>query len=154
MRRFSRLTSHAARFVRIRGRTRFGSLILAVLVAAVVVPLAQADKWATSAGANTSSASVRPDDRGGPRVLVASAVPGLGPHHSGVRPDDAAGPRGPSIPIATSPIASTKTVTARIDNFQWLDAGVGAAVALAATALAGAIFLAARPRTSKPALAV
>ena len=142
--RHSRFTSHAARFVRIRGRTRFGSLILAVLVAAVVVPLAQADKWATSAGANTSSASVRPDDRGGPRVLVASAVPGLGPHHSGVRPDDAAGPRGSSIPISTTTIARTKIVTVRIDDFQWLDAALGAGiatVALLATGALSAVFL-------------
>ena len=152
MRRLSRFTYHAARLVRIRVGMRFGSLVVVVLVAALAAPLAQADKWGSSAGANRSGISVRPDDRSGPRGPVASAVPGLGPHHSGIRPDDAAGPRGPSIPISTSTIASTKTVTVRIDNFQWLDAGVGAAVALAAISLAGAIRLASRGRASRAAV--
>jgi hypothetical protein len=43
-------------------------------------------------------------------------------------------------------------VTVRIDNFQWLDAGVGAAVALAAISLAGAIRLASRGRASRAAV--
>jgi hypothetical protein len=43
-------------------------------------------------------------------------------------------------------------VTVRIDNFQWLDAGAGAAVAIAAlTAIGGAILLTSR-RGSKPAV--
>ena len=129
MRRFSRCTHHAARLVRIHARMRFGTLALIVLAAALAAPLAQADKWGTSAGGNSSGVKPRPDDRGGPRGSVPSAVPGLGPHHSGVRPDDAAGPRGLSVPISTGTIARTKIVTVRIDHFQWLDAALGAAIA-------------------------
>jgi hypothetical protein len=108
---------------------RFGTLALVVLAAALAAPLAQADKWGTSAGGNSIGVNPRPDDRGGPRGPVASTVPGLGPHQSGVRPDDAAGPRGLGIPISTGTLASTKIVTVRIDDFQWLDAGLGAAFA-------------------------
>jgi hypothetical protein len=148
----SRFTSHAARFGRIRGRMQFGSLVLVVLVAALVAPLAQADKWGSSARANSSGVNLRPDDRGGTRGPAGSAVPAIGPHHYGVRPDDAVGPRGPSIPILTSTKTSPKVVTVRIGSFQWLDAGVGAAVAIAAmTAVGGAILLTSR-RGSKPAV--
>jgi hypothetical protein len=152
MRQLSRFTSHAARFGRIRGRRQFGSLVLVVLVAALLAPLAQADKWGSSAGANSGGVVLRPDDRGGTRGPVALAVPGIKPDHHGVRPDDAAGPRGPSIPILTSTKTSPTVVTVRIDNFQWLDAGAGAAVAIAAlTAIGGAILLTSR-RGSKPAV--
>jgi hypothetical protein len=149
MRRFSRCTQHAARLVRIRARMRFGTLALVVFAAALVAPLAQADKWGTSAGGYSIGVNPRPDDRGGPRGSVPSAAPGLGPHHSGVRPDDAAGPRGLSVPISTGTIARTKIVTVRIDGFQWLDAALGAALAtvvLLASGTLSAVVL--RRRTS------
>ena len=150
MRHVSRCTHHPARLVRIRARMRFGALALVIGLAAVAAPLAQADKWGTSAGANNGGVNVRPDERGGPRGPVASAVPGLGPHHSGVRPDDAAGPRGSSIPISTTTIARTKIVTVRIDDFQWLDAALGAGIATVALLATGALFAVFLGRRTSP----
>jgi hypothetical protein len=144
------------RLTHVHGRVRHGLIVLVVglLAVAVAAPLAQADKWGTSAGTNRSGVSLRPDDRGGIRVGPAVSVPAVVSHQHGVRPDDRAGIRALS-PSPTSEVRSSAalatgpaTVTVRVDDFHWLDAGIGAAIATAALLAGGALLASRRRRTS------
>lgn len=118
MRHVFRSRHQPKRPVRSRTSLRIGSLVIVLIaVVALAAPVALADKWGTARTSGSGSATLRPDDRSGIR--------GSGPI------------------LLSGPVA--KTVTVQIDDaFQWGDAGIGAAVALAATILAGGIVLARR----------
>jgi hypothetical protein len=141
-----------------RRKMRLGWLV--VVVAAFAVPVAHADNWGASAPkrggvsarpddravgprarAVTSIAAVRVDDRGGIRGVGSAHSPAVGATLASTttRPDDRVGVRafGPA-PAVTAAAA----VVPRVDNFQWGDAGIGAAIAVAAMMLLACIALA------------
>jgi hypothetical protein len=132
---------------------RFGSLVLVlVAVAALAAPLAQAKR--DFPGSSAVSVSVRPDDRGGIRIV------GSGQAMSNVvsrrlHADDRAGPRGfnPTLGTEAAPILTAgKAVIVRGDDFEWLDAGIGAATVFAGMMLiVGVVLLSRRQRsTARP----
>jgi hypothetical protein len=135
--------------LRARSLPRFGSLVLVlVAVAALSVPLAQARR--DFSGSSAVSVNLRPDDRGGVRVV------GSGQAVSGVvsRPlhaDDRAGPRGLDATLETAPtLTAGKTVIVEVDGFQWLDAGIGAATVFAGMMLIVGVALLLRRQRSTP----
>jgi hypothetical protein len=149
------------RATKARRQVRLGWLVVAV--AAFAVPVAHADNWAVSApehvsvsvrpddratgpraGAVTSiAAAVRVDDRGGIRGVGSTPTPSSTVASAATRPDNRAGVRA----VGPSPIpASAAVVVQRVDNFQWADAGVGAAIAVAAMMLLSGIAIAAARR--------
>jgi hypothetical protein len=157
MRRLSQYALDLHRLTHVRGHVRHGSVVVVIglLAVAFAAPMAQADRWGTSADADRSGVSVRPDDRGGIRSAPAVSVPAVIAHHYGVRPDDRAGPRGFSqsstSQVGSSVVssASPTAVTIRVDDFDWLDAGIGAAIATFVALLAGGtLFVFWRGRTS------
>jgi hypothetical protein len=156
MRRLSQYEPDLGRVTHVHDRVRRGLVVLVVglLALAVAAPLAQADKWGTSAGTNRGGVSLRPDDRGGIRVGPAVSVQAVVSRQDGVRPDDRAGIRAfsPSprseVRSSAAPATSATTVTVRVDDFHWLDAGIGAAIATAAFLAGGALFASRRRRTS------
>ena len=156
MRRLSQYGPDLERVTHGHGRVSGGLAVLAVglLAVAVAAPLAQADRWGTSAGTNRGGVSIRPDDRGGIRVAPAVSVHAVVSQQDGVRPDDRAGIRAfsplPTREIRSSAALATSpaTVTVRVDDFQWLDAGIGAAIATAALLAGGALLASRRRRTS------
>ena len=88
------------------------------------------DDWAGTRGQSSrptrpvANMSVRPDDRAGVRASggpTADAAPNLGR----VRPDDRAGLRGTGV--VSAPIATPVVVHVTHSEFDWGDAGVGAA---------------------------
>ncbi len=150
------------RATKVRRQMRLGWLVVAV--AACAVPVAQADNWGVSPSEHGSGVSVRPDDRaagprGGALTLAAAGVRaddrggirGVGSTHAtaasstfasaATRPDDRIGVHGFS-PAPTP--TNTAAVVLRIDNFQWADASIGAAIAVAAMMLLAGIALAMR----------
>ena len=156
MRRLSQYEPDLERVTHVHGSVRRGVVVLIVglLALAVAAPLAQADKWGTSAGTNRSGVSLRPDDRGGIRVGPAVSLHAVVSHQHGVRPDDRAGIRAfnpsPTSEVRSSAALATSptTVTVRVDDFHWLDAGIGAAIATAAFLAGGALLASRRRRTS------
>jgi hypothetical protein len=129
---------------------RFVSLVLLVAaVGALSVPVAQADRWGASR-ASAGHVNLRPDDRSGTRTVASASAP------RGIRPNDRGGSLGPTGGIrglgpVTPPIVSdAKTVVVRVDDFQWLDAGIGAATTIAAGILAAGIVLVARRQRTAP----
>jgi hypothetical protein len=156
MRRPSQYDPDLKRVTHVHGSVRRGLVVLIVglLALAVAAPLAQADKWGTSAGTNRSGVSLRPDDRGGIRVSPAVSLHAVVLHQHGVRPDDRAGIRAfspsPTSEVRSSAALATSptTVTVRVDDFHWLDAGIGAAIATAALLAGGALLASRRRRTS------
>jgi hypothetical protein len=143
---------------------------LVVAVAAFAVPVAQADNWGVSAPRNGGGVSVRPDDRaagprsGAQRLAVPAVhaddrggVRGVGSTHStaasslvasaATRPDDRVGVR-ESGPAPT--LIAAEVVAPQIDNFHWADAGIGAAIALAAMMLLAAMTLVMRRHRGSP----
>jgi hypothetical protein len=164
---FERLSE--GRAPKARRRMRLGWLVVAV-AAAFTVPVAHADNWGASA--ELSSVGVRPDDRAaGPRtdaltsIAVArraddrGGIRGVGSTPSSVagptsataapRPDDRVGVRGFG-PTPTPTPAAAAVAVQRIDNFQWADAGIGAATALAAMMVLAAVALAIRRNRASP----
>jgi hypothetical protein len=93
---------------------------------------------------------LRPDDRTGTRTVAPAPAP------RGIRPDDRGGTLGPTLGISgvgvrTPPIVNgAKTVVIRVDDFHWLDAGIGAATIVAAAIFAGGIVLVSRRQRSAP----
>jgi hypothetical protein len=156
MRRLSQCARDLHRLTHVHGRVRHGSVVVVVglLAVAFAAPMAQADRWGTSAGANGSGVGVRPDDRGGIRSGPAVSVQAVIAHHYGVRPDDRAGARGFSqsstsqVGSSVAPSASPTAVTIRVDAFHWLDAGIGAIATFVALLAGGTLFVFWRGRTS------
>jgi hypothetical protein len=98
-------------------------VVVLIVVAAIVAPVATADKWGT-ARTSDSRASLRPDDRSGARnTLIFDPV---------------------VIPVANE--ASVPVA------FQWGDAGMGGAIAVAAMILAGGIVLVVRRSSVRPSV--
>jgi hypothetical protein len=100
----------------------------------------------TLVGPAWAIAAERPDDRpgmlgvGGVQAAAQSRIDqGTG----ALRPDDRAGVRGPGAVDAPVVIASTGSVAAVADGFDWTDAAIGALGAIAVIVLAGALGLAA-----------
>jgi hypothetical protein len=143
-----------------RRKMRLGWLV--VVVAAFAAPVAQADNWGASAPerggvsarpddravgprarAVTSIAAVRVDDRGGIRGVGSAHSTGVGATlaSTATRPDDRVGVRAFD---PTAAVTAAVAVAPRVDKFQWGDAGVGAAIAVAAMMLLAGIALAAR----------
>jgi hypothetical protein len=129
-----------------RAVPRIGSLVIVLItVAALVAPVALADKWGT-ARASGNGATVRPDDRSGvrgsgPTLLVATAA---------LRPDDRSGVRGSGAISLAPPVAPVVTVQTEDASFQWGDAGIGAGVMFVAVMLVvGGIVLVARHRSAR-----
>jgi hypothetical protein len=155
MRRLSQYECDLERVTHVHGSVRRGLVVLigGLLALAVAAPLAQADKWGTSAGTNRSGVSLRPDDRGGIRGRAVSVHAVVSQQH-GVRPDDRAGIRAfnpsPTSEVRSSAALATSptTVTVRVDDFHWLDAGIGAAIATAVLLAGGALLASRRRRTS------
>jgi hypothetical protein len=156
MRRLSQDGRDLERVTHVHARVNRGLAVLVggLLALAVAAPLAQADKWGTSAGTNRGGVTLRPDDRGGIRAGPAVSVQAVISRREGVRPDDRAGIRAFS-PSPTSEVRSSAalatgpaTVTVRVDDFHWLDAGIGAAIATATLLAGGALFASRRRRTS------
>jgi hypothetical protein len=140
------------RATKARRQMRLGWLVVAVAASAVRV--AHADNWGVSAPEH-GSVSVRPDDlAAGPRAGTVTSIA------AAVRVDDRGGIRRvgstrSTAASSTSASAATRTrrsvgvrgfgpsptpalaavVVPRGDGFQWADAGVGAATAIAATML-------------------
>jgi hypothetical protein len=153
------------RMTRGRRTMRLGWLVVAG--AAFAVPVAHADNWGVSppehatvsvrpddraagprAGALTAIATpVRVDDRGGPRGV--GSTPAARPTSATApsRPDDRVGVRG--FGPAPSPTAAA-VVVSRVDSFQWADAGIGAASAVAAMMLLAGIALVTRRHRASP----
>jgi len=147
-----------------RRTMRLGWLVVAS--AAFAVPVAHADNWGASpaehatvsvrpddraarlrAGAFTAiAASARVDDRGGIRGAGSTAA---GPTSAAAlsRPDDRVGVRG--FGAAASPTV-VAVVVSRVDSFQWADAGIGAAGAVAAMMLLAGIALVTLRRRASP----
>ena len=134
-----------------RARLRFGSLVIVLItVAALVAPVALADKWGT-ARTSGSGATLRPEDRSGVRssgpIFVAAAV---------TAEDRALMLRGKALNAkyglgGAAPVAPVVTVqTQTEDAFHWGDAGIGGGVIFVAMILAGSILLVARHRTARP----
>lgn len=90
------------------------ALTAAVLGAAAFAVPALAD--------NPASGHVRPDDRAGVRGPGSTAGPVA---DIAVRPDDRAGVRGPGA--VTAPIGTTVVADVSGPDFNWGDAGIGAA---------------------------
>jgi hypothetical protein len=156
MRRLSQDGRDLERVTHVHARVNGGLAVLVggLLALAVAAPLAHADKWGTSAGTNRGGVPLRPDDRSGIRAGPAVSVQAVISRHEGVRPDDRAGIRAFS-PSPTSEVRSSAalatgpaTVTVRVDDFHWLDAGIGAAIATATLLAGGALFASRRRRTS------
>jgi hypothetical protein len=103
---------------------------LIALVAALVL----------GAGTATAADGIRPDDKAGRIGVGAIAEPQLVERADVVRPDDRAW-RGVG-PVPT--IELTERPSVRGDGFDWADAAIGAAAALAVGLLAGASALALR----------
>jgi hypothetical protein len=129
-----------------RAMLRIGSLVIVlVTVAAIVAPVALADKWGT-ARTSGNGATLRPDDRSGvrgsgPTLLVATAA---------LRPDDRSGVRGSGPILLAAPVAPVVTVQTQDASFQWGDAGIGAGVAFVAMMLVvGGIVLVSRHRSAR-----
>jgi hypothetical protein len=105
-----------------------------VVAAALLVPVAQADDWATDGiTAPEIAASTHPDNRAearGPGAIAAQQAAS-----KRVRPDDRAEPRGPG--------AVTPAVVVESSNgFDWSSAGIGMVGGMgAALLLAGALLL-------------
>jgi hypothetical protein len=102
------------------------TLVAACALAGVTAPVASADSWFL----DTTADPVRPDDRATRPGVVAPAV----------RPDDEAGVRGPGAAPAVAPVIATT------DEFDWTDAGIGAAAALGVLALGAGALLGVRSR--------
>ena len=131
-----------------RAVLRIGSLITVVItVAALVAPVALADRWGMGmARTSGSGATLRPDDRSGVRgpalLVVATAA---------LRPDDRSGVRGGGSALLAPPVAPIVAVQTEDASFQWGDAGIGAGAVLVAMMLVvGAIVLMARHRSARP----
>jgi hypothetical protein len=129
-----------------RPMLRIGSFVIVLIsVAALVAPVALADKWGT-ARTSGSGATLRPDDRSGvrgsgPTLLVATAA---------LRPDDRSGVRGSGPILLAAPVAPVVTVQTQDASFQWGDAGIGAGVAFVAMMLVvGGIVLVSRHRSAR-----
>jgi hypothetical protein len=128
---------------RVRLPRSISLLLLVGVVAALSVPVAQADKWGGS-GARAGGVSVRPDDSRGPRTVAPTPAP------RGIRPDDRGGNLGPTGdvsglgPPTPAIVIGAKTVVTRVDDFHWLDAGIGAATTVAAVTLAAGVVLVSR----------
>jgi hypothetical protein len=150
-----------------RGRRTMRLGWLVVAGAAFAVPVAHADNWGVPPPEH-ATVSVRPDDRtAGPRAdaLTAIAAPvrvddrggtrGVGSTSAArstsatalSRPDDRVGVRG--FGPAPSPAAAA-VVVSRVDSFQWADAGIGAASAVAAMMLLAGIALVTRRYRASP----
>jgi hypothetical protein len=129
-----------------RPMLRIGSFVIVLIsVAALVAPVALADKWGT-ARTSGSGATLRPDDRSGvrgsgPTLLVATAA---------LRPDDRSGVRGSGATLLAAPVAPIVTVQTEDASFQWGDAGIGAGAAFVAMILVvGGIVLVSRHRSAR-----
>jgi len=128
-----------------RAVPRIGSFVIVLItVAALVAPVALADKWGT-ARTSGNGATLRPDDRSGvrgsgPTLLVATAA---------LRPDDRSGVRGSGAILLAAPVAPVVTVQTEDASFQWGDAGIGAGVVLVAVMLVGGIVIVARHRSAR-----
>ena len=88
----------------------------------------------------------RPDDRAGPLgVGAAQALTSTGTADGStvVRPDDRATLRGPGAVDSTVVVATPGAIAAAADGFDWTDAAIGAAGAIAVMVLAGALGVAA-----------
>jgi hypothetical protein len=88
----------------------------------------------------------RPDDRAGPLgVGAAQALTSTGTADGStvVRPDDRATLRGPGAVDSTVVVATPWAIAAAADGFDWTDAAIGAAGAIAVMVLAGALGVAA-----------
>ena len=109
-----------------RAVLRIGSLIIVVIsVAALVAPVALADRWGMGmARTSGSGATLRPDDRSGVR--------GIG------------------TILLGAPVAPLVTMQSEDASFQWGDAGIGAGTAFVAMMLAvGGIVFVARHRSAR-----
>jgi len=131
-----------------RKRNTIKSLVLGVAVAAIAAPTALAEPRGPGNPvlAPAASTSMSPDDRafnrGGPALTQQNNSPDDRSFYRGVEstnqsvsvsPDDRSFNRGietPSVPVSLTISAS--------DNFQWSDAGLGAAMTLALVLLLGA----------------
>jgi hypothetical protein len=121
-------------------------VIVVIAVAALVAPVALADKWGTARTSASGGETVRPDDRSGVRgptlLVVATAA---------LRPDDRSGLRGSGPTLLAAPVAPIVTVQAANASFQWGDAGIGAgSVFVAMMLVVGGIVLVARNRAARP----
>jgi hypothetical protein len=99
-------------------QTRLGVLVVVlIVVAAIVAPVAIADRWGTASTSSYSGSSLRPDDRSGVRgnTLLSEPV------------------------IASATNGATGSVA-----FQWGDAAIGGTIAVASMLLAGGIVLVTR----------
>ena len=88
----------------------------------------------------------RPDDRAGPLgVGAAQALTSTGTADGStvLRPDDRATLRGPGAVDSTVVVATPWAIAAAADGFDWTDAAIGAAGAIAVMVLAGALGVAA-----------
>jgi hypothetical protein len=88
----------------------------------------------------------RPDDRAGPLGVGAAqalASTGAADGSTVLRPDDRATLRGPGAVDSTVVVATPGTIAAAADGFDWTDAAIGAAGAIAVMVLAGALGVAA-----------
>ena len=86
----------------------------------------------------------RPDDRAGPLgVGAAQPLASTADGSTVVRPDDRATLRGPGAVDSTVVVATPWAIAAAADGFDWTDAAIGAAGAIAVMVLAGALGVAA-----------
>ena len=88
----------------------------------------------------------RPDDRAGPLgVGAAQALTSTGTADDStvLRPDDRATLRGPGAVDSTVVVATPGAIATAADGFDWTDAAIGAAGAIAVMVLAGALGVAA-----------
>jgi hypothetical protein len=136
---------------RSKRRTRLGVLaVVLIVVAAIVAPVAMADKWGAARTSTNGAATLRPDDRNGVRgnILVSQS------RDSGatLRPDDRSGARGNTLLSEPVVISASNEASGPI-AFQWGDAGIGGVIAVAAMMLGGAIvFVVRRPSTRPSAI--
>jgi len=86
----------------------------------------------------------RPDDRAGPLgVGAAQPLASTADGSTVLRPDDRATLRGPGAVDSTVVVATPGAIAAAADGFDWTDAAIGAAGAIAVMVLAGALGVAA-----------
>jgi hypothetical protein len=117
-----------------------GATVVVALVVAVGAGAASADPAARAHDyLKQGSSATRPDDRAGIRGADSPFLTASAPKTTPVRPDDRAGIRGIG---ATGVTASASALAASTPSgFDWGDAGLGAAGALAVILVAGALLM-------------